>query len=230
MLPFTMPGWNTLYAAANPGRGGLPVGRGIFPYLRDRLYAPEFSEAIRAVDPYADTDRLLAEGRELDPVSRYQYYDTLQYLPADILVKVDRMSMANSLEVRAPMLDHLLVEYAARLPVGYKLRDGVSKRILRRIAAKILPPEILEKRKQGFAIPKGEWLRRELRGAAESILLDARTVRRGYFRRPVLERILRAHATGRRDYSDWIWCLIVLEMWHRAFVDAAPSSAPSGVA
>jgi len=163
--------------------------------------------------------RLLRQAAHLDPISRYQYVDTLQYLPADILTKVDRMSMANSLEVRSPLLDVTLVEYMATLPATLKLRDRVSKYILRKFCGRILPDSVLTKRKQGFALPKDRWFQKELRGAAEDLLLDPRALARGYFRPRTLQRLLQHHATGQRDYSAWIWCLIVLEMWFRMFLD-----------
>ena len=159
--------------------------------------------------------------RHLDPVSRYQYLDTLQYLPHDILVKVDRMSMANSLEVRSPLLDYTLVEYMATLPVSFKLWNGISKHILRKFCSTVLPSAVLTKRKQGFAIPQDQWFRKDLRVVATEILLDSRTLARGYFRRDAIERMLQHHATGRRDYSTWIWCLIILEMWCRQFLDVS---------
>jgi asparagine synthase (glutamine-hydrolysing) len=162
---------------------------------------------------------LRQQAAHLDPVSQYQYLDTRQYLPADILTKVDRMSMANSLEVRSPLLDHTLVEYMATLPVSLKLRNNVSKYIFRKFCSQLLPPSVLSKPKQGFALPKDRWFRQELHTAAEAVLLDTRTLTRGYFRKPTMQRLLQHHTTGRRDYSDWIWCLLVLEMWFRRILD-----------
>ena len=224
-LPFTWPGWNYLYAMGRVSREGLPVGLGVYPYIQDEVFTPDFKAQLRGEDPLERTNQILRQAAHLDPVSRYQYLDTLQYLPADILTKVDRMSMGNSLEVRSPLLDHTLVEYMATLPVSLKLRDGVSKYIFRKVASRMLPPSVLSKRKQGFAIPKGRWFQNELRSFAEEILLDSRTLSRGYFRKDTLKRLLDHHMTGRRDYSNWIWCLVVLEMWHRVFVDGDTSRA-----
>jgi asparagine synthase (glutamine-hydrolysing) len=143
----------------------------------------------------------------------------MEYLPDDILVKVDRASMAHSLEVRAPLLDYTLVEYVASLPLSLKVRDGTSKYIFRKLLERHLPPSVFAKRKQGFAVPKGAWFRGELRAAARERLLDPRALGRGYIRRGALEEMLAHHEAGRRDYSDWIWCLLVLEEWHRTFLD-----------
>jgi asparagine synthase (glutamine-hydrolysing) len=219
VLPFTCPSWNYLYAMAESNGSGLPCQLGLYPHIQGKLYTSDFERQVRATNPFAFTERLLRQAAHLDPISRYQYLDTLQYLPGDILTKVDRMSMANSLEVRSPLLDYTLVEYMATLPVSLKLRGDLSKYILRKVCARILPPSVLTKRKQGFAIPQGHWFQKDLRAAAEELLLDSRTLARGYFRRDTLQRLLQHHATGRRDYSTWIWCLIVLEMWFRLFLD-----------
>ena len=167
---------------------------------------------------------------KLDPVSRAQHLDTLQYLPSDILTKVDRMSMANSLEVRAPLLDHTLLEYVATLPVSLKLRGTVSKYLLRQVAGRMLPASVLTKPKQGFAIPEGRWFRGSLRPFAEDVLLDRRSLGRGFFRRDTVARMLRHHASGARDYSRWIWNLILLELWCRRFLDEAAAVAPGACA
>jgi asparagine synthase (glutamine-hydrolysing) len=217
--PFTWPGWNYLYAMGTLRDSGLPTGLGLYPYIQEQIYTPDLKRQLRAYDHFEPMKQLLQQARHLDPVSRYQYLDTLQYLPADILTKVDRMSMANSLEVRSPLLDITLVEYMATLPVSLKLRDGVSKYILRQLCGRLLPPAVLTKRKQGFAIPKDRWFQHELRTSAEAILLDPHTLARGYFCKKTMARLLRHHATGQRDYSTWIWCLIVLEMWFRCFLD-----------
>lgn len=219
VLPFTWPGWNYLYAMGKMNGSRLPSGFGLYPYIQEQLYSSEFTHVLQGCDAFAETEKILRNGDHLDPISRYQYLDTLQYLPADILTKVDRMSMANSLEVRSPLLDYTVVEYMATLPVTFKLRSEVSKYILRKLCGRWLPPATLRKRKQGFAIPKDKWFQQELRTFAEDLLLDRKTLARGYFRKESLTRLLNHHATGRRDYSTWIWCLIVLEMWHRLFLD-----------
>lgn len=218
-LPFTSPGWNYLYAMGRTKQGEIPIGLGIYPYIQEKLYTKEFKKSLGGFNPLDPDQRILSRANHLDLISRYQYFDTLQYLPADILTKVDRMSMANSLEVRSPLLDYELVEYMARLPLSLKIRNGVSKYILRKLCAKWLPPSVLTKKKQGFAIPKDRWFRKELRGVAEEILLDQRTLSRGYFREGAIRTVLQHHLTGKRDYSNWIWCLIVLEMWFRTFLD-----------
>ena len=219
LLPFTTPGWNYLYALGNITDGGPASGCGIYPYIQGQLYTGEFLNQLQGSNPFEAARRILAQVSHLDPVSQYQYLDTLQYLPADILTKVDRMSMANSLEVRSPLLDYTLVEYMATLPLSFKLHEGVSKYILRKFCAGILPPSVLTKKKQGFALPKDQWFQKDLSTYAQEVLLDHKTLARGYFRKATVERLLQHHMTGRRDYSAWIWCLIVLELWFRSFLD-----------
>lgn len=219
ILPFTMPGWNYLHALGRWRNGALPYDLGLYPYIEDKLYTPDLKHELRSRDPLQSTHRILEEARHLDPISRYQYLDTCQYLPADILTKVDRMSMANSLEVRSPLLDYTLVEFVSTLPVSFKLRGHESKYILKKVTERLLPPSVLTKRKQGFAIPRNHWFQGDLRAFAVDLLLDSRTLARGYFRKEILASLLEHHATGRRDYSEWIWCLIVLETWFRLFMD-----------
>ena len=228
LLPFTAPGWNYLAALGRYADGSLPIELGIYPYIQDKLYTEDFRRLIAQHDPFAHVKALQAKAANLDPISRYQYCDTNEYLPSDILMKVDRMSMATSLEVRSPLLDHTLVEYLATVPASFKIRGGKGKYPLRRLVERWLPASVLTKRKQGFAIPKERWFRSEHREAAREILLDQRTISRGYLRKDTVERLLSHHATGRRDYSTWIWCLLVLEIWFRTFVDASAENRDVG--
>jgi len=227
-LPAGAPARNRLYAAAHHSALIGSYGLGLYPYIKSWLYAPEMRQRVRnsgsgnggspATFPAGLTR---ADLEPLDLVSRLQWIDTMSYLPDDILTKVDRASMAHSLEARAPLLDYELVEFMARVPSTLKLRGGVSKHLFRRMLAKRLPESVFTKRKQGFAVPKGEWFRRDLKSLARERLLDPRTLARGYFRPARVRDVLEMHETGRRDYSDWIWCLLILEEWHRAFIDPA---------
>jgi asparagine synthase (glutamine-hydrolysing) len=218
-LPLDTPGYNYLYALAHGSTRGRPGALGLFPYVGGRLFQGDLAEAAVARAPLEEDPAFWRHADALDPVSRHQLLDTHFYLPGDILTKVDRTSMAVSLEVRSPLLDFELVEFMASLPLSYKLRNGTTKHLLRKIAGPRLPSSVLTKRKQGFAVPKDEWFRRELRQASEEVLLDRRALGRGYFREDVLRQMLRHHRTGERDYSAWIWSLLVLEMWHQLYLD-----------
>lgn len=141
------------------------------------------------------------------------WMDLMAYLPDDILVKVDRMSMACSLETRAPLLDHKVVEFMAQIPKKQKFTLTKSKRLLRAVAARYLPDSILRRPKQGFAIPLAGWLQRDLRGWMEDLLLSPVFYRRGIFREARVRRMIDDHTRGRRDYSQQLWALMMLELW-----------------
>ena len=221
-LPIDWPGRNHLYEIGHLTRDSSPESLGIYPYIKERIYSPAMRAELNASRRTPGAAVAVEEeprSRALDRLSRLQYLDTTQYLPDDILVKVDRTTMAHSLESRAPLLDHLLVSYVATLPPSWKLRGSVSKYLFRQMVARYLPPSALKKKKQGFGIPGGAWFRSDLKEHARERLLDRRALDRGYFDRQTLDRLLTSHAAGRRDYSGWIWCLLVLEEWHRAFID-----------
>ena len=146
------------------------------------------------------------------------------YLPDDLLPKVDVTSMAHSLEVRAPLLDHVLVEAAARMPAALKLRGTDGKVVLREAVRPWLPDALLDRPKQGFAVPLARWLREELREVPEQVLLDPQTVGRGLFRPDGLRELIDAHRAG-LDRSDQLWALINLELWFRTCVDRVTATA-----
>jgi asparagine synthase (glutamine-hydrolysing) len=135
------------------------------------------------------------------------------YLTDDILVKVDRMSMANSLEVRSPLLDHKVVEFMAQTHRKQKYTYGQSKVLLREVAARYVPREILNRPKQGFAIPLAGWLQNELRPFLEEVLLSRRALERGYFSEVALRKMVADHLAQRRDYSQQLWALLMLEVF-----------------
>ena len=185
---------------------------------RRELLAPRFAAEARGDGAYFEP--WLGEGANgTDLLSRLQMADIATYLPDCILTKVDRVSMAHSLEVRVPLLDHRLVEAAAAMPLSLKIRDGERKWILKRATADLLPPDILERPKRGFTLPIRDWLRGDLGRHARTILLGDRGRERGLLRTPVVERLLDLHARGQRDFSDRIWSLLVLEHWCRAYLD-----------
>ena len=169
-----------------------------------------------------------------DALSHLLYLDTKTYLTADVLAKVDRMSMANSLEVRSPLLDHVFVEWAAQLPSSWKLRHGESKYILKKLAERIgIPAKVLHRPKQGFAMPLTHWWRNELKNQMLELLLEPKTLQRGYFNAKAVRQLLAEHVSGRRDRSYDIWLLLVFELWHRNFLEPrgafsnVPGVAPS---
>ncbi len=169
-----------------------------------------------APDPYAELRRLAAATRGRDPLHRTIELYTTTYLPDDILVKVDRASMACSLEVRAPFLDYTLVEFLARVPARLKLRGLERKVILKRAMASRLPEGIAGRRKKGFGIPTAKWFKRELREALLDELSPERLRSQGLFEPSAVDRLVREHLDGRRDNHKELWTLFVFQLWHRA--------------
>ena len=182
-----------------------------------RLFRREAFAELAPFDPYGDADRHLAQapGHWL---SALQYLDVKSYLPLDILAKVDRMSMGHSIEARVPLLDHVLVEFAATIPPDLKLRKGTTKYILKQAMRGVLPDAIIDRRKQGFAVPLGRWFRGQLAGFARDLLLSDSSQRRGLFNRAYLEQLLAQLDSG-RQLDLHLWTLISFEMWCRTFLD-----------
>ena len=156
---------------------------------------------------------------EIDIVDRLMMADTSNYLPNDLLVKVDIASMAVSLEVRAPFLDHKVMEFAASLPARYRLRGLTTKFILKHGLRGLLPDETLTRRKMGFGVPISHWFRGELKGFLSDTILSEKALARGYFVPDVVRRIVDQHADGTRDHAPQLWTLLMLELWHREFID-----------
>jgi asparagine synthase (glutamine-hydrolysing) len=154
-----------------------------------------------------------------DPINVMLALDANIYLPNDMLVKVDRMSMAHSLEVRAPFLDYRLAETVASLPSKYKVSGSTTKYIFRKAMEGILPESVLKRGKKGFSVPLEVWFRGDLAGFASEVLLDERTGRRGYLNLPEVDGVLKSHANRKADRSGQIWALVVFEMWCRLFLD-----------
>jgi asparagine synthase (glutamine-hydrolysing) len=176
-----------------------------------QLLNPELA----AGDPFARVRQHFDQAEIEEPMERVLHGDMATYLTDDILVKVDRMSMAHSLEGRSPLLDHQLIDFVARLPYDLKARDGQGKVLLREIAADLLPPALLAKRKQGFAIPVAQWMRGELRELLDSTLYDRAFVERGVFNVAGVHRLLDEHQARTHDHSEALWLLLTYEMWAR---------------
>jgi asparagine synthase (glutamine-hydrolysing) len=194
------------------------------------LYTPEFDEIARGGDVLSAIKQLYAQGAEWDLLSRLLYVDAKTWLPNSLLAKADRMSMANSLEARVPFLDHRVVEYAATIPSRYKLRWGRTKKILRDAMRGAVPPRTLTRRKMGFPTPVSAMFRGALGNLAADVLSDSTTRSRGYFDSAIVDRLLKEHRSGVAEHHETLWRLLVLEDWHRAFVDTAGRHTVHGVA
>lgn len=185
-----------------------------------RLLSDGFREVLRTSDdPRNVLLRYFAKAPARDQVSELLYVDTKTYMVGDILTKVDRMSMLNSLEVRVPILDHQVVEWVTSLPAEWKLRGKSQKYLLRKLAERVgVPREVLDRPKQGFALPLVHWMRNELRELL-MILLEPRSLQRGYFEARGIQKLMDDHLQGRRQLSSRIWRLLIFELWHRNFLE-----------
>ena len=193
---------------------------------RIELYEPDFLASLGErsfmsviADPYAESD---AE----DALSRILDVDVQTYLPSDLLVKMDIASMAHSLEVRSPLLDHVFMETAAAIPAGRKLAGPTKKRVYKDALRGWLPDHLLDRPKMGFGVPLVDWFRGELRDLPREVLLDPHSLRRGIFREAGVRRIVDDHVSGATDNAFKIWTLMQFELWLRTYVDGVPVDAP----
>ncbi len=231
-LPRNMRGRKFSYNVSLPWRERYVDGISFIPAFEREmpLLSREFRELAReSGDPQSLMYRYFDQSPATNPISQMLYVDTKTYMVADVLTKVDRMSMAASLEVRVPILDHLLVEWVTGLPAEFKIRGGQQKYILRKLAERVgVPREALDRPKQGFALPLVHWMRHELKDLILTVLLEPRTLQRRYFNPQAVQQLLDEHFRGHRNHADRIWRLLMLELWHRNFLEsfhAADSSA-----
>ncbi|MGA9723580.1 MAG: asparagine synthase (glutamine-hydrolyzing) [Candidatus Binatus sp.] len=194
---------------------------------RRLLYTNEFAERLDADTPedlimgaFDDTD-----GEGLDAALNL---DLNLYLPYDLLVKIDIASMAVGLEARAPMVDHEFVEFVARLPTRFKRSRLSTKVVLRKAMKGILPRSILNRPKRGFSVPLDRWFRGQLKDLIRDTLLSRRSTERAYFNRSVIEAMIDAHTSGRADHQNELWGLLMLELWHRVFIDGSAVRPDAG--
>jgi len=192
------------------------------------LYTPEFAARWGDVDSLGLLEERWRRSDATTAVEKLVSTDVGMYLPDDLLVKMDIASMANSLEVRSPLLDHHVVEFAASLPVSLKLRGRTSKYLLRRVMRRHLPPAVLARRKMGFGVPIDHWLRDGLQELSHDLLLSKTATERGYFEPATVRRYLDEHARGVAQHHTRIWSLLMLELWHRTFIDHRPDLAATG--
>lgn len=188
--------------------------------LRDRVLAPGAAAAPAGEGPLDLLAEHYARTAGLGALDRMLALDVETWLPDDILVKADKMTMASGLELRVPFLDHTLCEWAAALPSAWKVRGLGTKRVLKRALAGVLPRRIVRRKKLGFPTPLERLFRGPLLGYVRETLLDRRCTDRGFYRREGVEALVREHETGLADHHKALWQLLVFEEWQRAFVDA----------
>ena len=228
-LPYSSYGKNYLRMISRPSALERYFEFNYAPYfLRARLLQPEWmlpADGEFLMRTFAGC--LLPEGA--DPLSQAMYFEATANLTGDMLVKVDRMSMAASLEVRCPLLDHDLADFAATLPHRWKIANGKGKQILLKALGDRLPPELLARPKMGFGVPLADWFRGSLRELLWTHLTAPRFVDRGIVSGPFVRQLLAEHQSGRRDNQQWLWSLLMLEMWFQQIEQpVTPTLAPAG--
>jgi asparagine synthase (glutamine-hydrolysing) len=229
VLPYSAYGKNYLRAISRPNPLERYFETNYAPYfLRQRLFQSKW--LLPTDEAYlhrAFADCLLPNGADI--LSQVAYFEATAKLTGDMLVKVDRMSMANSLEVRCPMLDHELAEFAARLPHSWKMKNGRGKQILLEAIGDRLPAGLITRPKQGFGVPLGDWFRGELREFLWDHLTSDRFLNRGIVSKEFMLALLKEHATGRRENSHWLWALLMLELWFREYESPLPVESSDAV-
>jgi asparagine synthase (glutamine-hydrolysing) len=233
--------WQQLRKVPRPLRAMTSKPLGAMPYVGSRLRKGFALAGARSFDDvsevfydmwYPDASPVLGDTpRDLQPDSqlpsdvpdaiRIMYRDAVSYLPDDILAKVDRASMAVSLETRVPFLDHRVAEFAARVPLDLKIRNGRGKHIVRELLNGLLPADMVNQGKAGFAIPVGEWFKGTLRSWAEDLLPRSNE----YFNASAVQTRWRDHLSGRRDYTEGLWAILMFQAWLSQQEDASVQAA-----
>jgi asparagine synthase (glutamine-hydrolysing) len=195
------------------------------PEARQRLYMPAFGAAVIGSNPEGLFAEVFEQGDTEEWVDTMLDADVNLFLPEDLLVKVDRATMAHSLEARSPFLDHVLMEFVASLPSHLKLAGRQQKRVLKTALRDVLPDVVLKRPKMGFCVPLERWFREELREMAYDVLLAPCATQRGYFRPQAVGKLLDAHCRGEANHAKYLWDLLVLELWHQTFIDSKDLTA-----
>jgi asparagine synthase (glutamine-hydrolysing) len=187
------------------------------------IFKPEFLHELMidavAIDPVNHFRGYFDPRLDADPIAQLLTVNMASYLPGDLLVKTDRMTMANSLEARSPFLDDRLLACASKIPSRLKLKGTTTKYVLKRVLEGILPREIIWRRKHGFGVPVGRWFRAELKDFLCDAILSPEALQRGYFRAQAVRTLVGEHMSGKRDHGHRLWALLTFEIWHRLFID-----------
>ena len=212
LIPSGFPGKNYLARARRPLEERFIGNASIFSHGEKKMIAASTEH----LSPYRLTAPLYAKVAHLDEVTRMQYIDLNTWMPGDILVKADKMTMANSLELRVPFLDHHLFEFAATIPLQYKIQGKVTKKILRESFQDILPQEAINRPKRGFPVPTREWLKRDdFKDFFRQLMQEEGA---SWFNRKAVEQLLSAHTAGKYDNSRKLWTILIFLLWHRIYI------------
>lgn len=185
-----------------------------------KIYTSEFAENVAGHNPSVFLDKWFRETNGTAGIlDTTLLTDQMTYLPNDLLVKVDIASMANSLEARSPFLDHKVIEFAASLPENLKMRRFQTKSLLKKVAAQLVPKEVIYRRKMGFGVPIGNWFRSDMKDFVRQILLSEKSLKRGVVKPEMIESYVNEHLSLTRDHTFQIWVLLMLELWFQRFID-----------
>jgi asparagine synthase (glutamine-hydrolysing) len=187
--------------------------------MKDEIMVDDFKAEIENIDSYELLFEKFREADAKDFLDKTLYADIMMYLADDLLVKMDIASMANSLEARSPFLDHKFMEFVAKIPSRLKLKFRTGKYILKKALNGVLPDKIINRKKMGFAVPVDHWFRNELKDMAYDTILSQKSINRGYFKKSALQKILDEHVSGKWNWHNHIWNLVMLELWHQMFID-----------
>ncbi len=191
----------------------------IAPNLKSELISENFRRNLNGTKPSDALDYWFERANGADIIDKTMFVDQMTYLPNDLLVKVDIASMANSLEARSPFLDHKVIEFAATLPADIKVKKADTKTLLKKVAANLVPREAIYRRKMGFGVPIGAWLRGEMRDFMRENLLSEKFANRGLFDQKKIENLITEHQNQIRDHATPLWTLLMLELWFQRFID-----------
>jgi asparagine synthase (glutamine-hydrolysing) len=187
--------------------------------LKQPLYTEAFRQDTDAAFATSFLETWFKRANGIGLVDTLLLTDLMTYLPNDLLVKVDIATMAVSLEARSPFLDHHVIEFAASLPEGLKLRGLTTKYLLKKVLRQLLPSENLDRRKMGFGVPIGHWFRGKMQPFLREVVLSEKALKRGLFQPEFVRQLIELHTRGERDYSHQLWTLLMLEMWFQRFID-----------
>ena len=189
------------------------------PAVKKEIYTAEFDAAINGRDASDVLDRWFDRANGSGVLDATLLTDQMTYLPNDLLVKVDIASMANSLEARSPFLDHNLIEFAASLPENLKMSGFRPKSLLKKVAARLVPKEVVYRRKMGFGVPVGQWFRGEMKDFVRGVLLSETSLKRGIIKPEMIGKYVAEHTNGEQDHAFQVWTLLMLELWFQRFID-----------
>jgi asparagine synthase (glutamine-hydrolysing) len=186
---------------------------------KENLYTKDFRQKIKNSDSSVFLQNWFAKSNGNGIVDATMLTDQMTYLPNDLLVKVDIASMANSLEARSPLLDHKVIEFAASLPENIKLKGSENKSLLKKVGSRLVPPEVLYRKKMGFGVPIANWFRNDLKDYLRENLLSEKFVKRGIIERSPTAKLISEHISGEKDNASPLWTLLMLELWFQRFID-----------